>query len=137
MSIGEDWSIDHIGHAVQDLEAAVQFYTSVLGFSEESRERVESHKVDVVFVSKAGSCIELMAPLPGDKKLGAFLSSRGDGLHHICYRVDSVADELERLSKAGVRLVDTTPRPGARGTEIAFLHPKSAHGVLIELCSYV
>lgn len=133
----ETWSIDHIGHAVKDLESAVQFYTTVLGFVEESRERVESHHVEVVFVQQADTCIELMAPLDGDVKLGKFLSSRGEGLHHICYRVDSVVDELERLSQAGVRLVDSAPRPGARGTEIAFLHPQSAHGVLIELCSYV
>ena len=132
----QDWTIDHIGHVVEDLEEAVRFYTSVLGFTEECRERVESQHVEVVFVSRTGSCIELMTPLPGDVKLGKFLAKRGAGLHHVCYRVDSVVDEIERLTQAGVQPIDSSPRPGARNTEIAFFHPKSTHGVLIELCSY-
>ena len=136
-----DWTLDHIGHAVEDLEAAVEFYTKVLGFSEQCRERIEEQGVDVVFVVSQGACIELLAPISendtaGNNTLRNFLDSKGEGIHHICYEVASIGEQLKRLTAEGVRLVDSTPRAGSRDSQIAFIHPKSTYGVLIELCSY-
>lgn len=132
---GDDsWTLDHVGHVVRDLEAAANFYCGMLGFEREEEERSEEHKVDIIFVQRGATVIELLAPHPGNTSLERFLEKRGEGLHHICFRVPSVAAELERLAAAGVRLIDSRPRPGSRNTLVAFLHPASCHGVLVELC---
>ncbi|MFN8389764.1 MAG: methylmalonyl-CoA epimerase [Bdellovibrionota bacterium] len=130
----DKWKLDHIGHAVQDLTAATAFYTETLGFSVECRETLEEQRIDIVFCRMNDTLVELLAPLEGDKVLSSFLQKRGPGLHHICYRVASVSSELRSLSAAGVKLIDQEPRLGSRNLQVAFLHPSSCAGVLIELC---
>ena len=131
----ENWSLDHVGHAVKDLHAAIDLYTTKFGFTLELRETLPEHKVDAAFVSLANTSIELLQPLEGNTVLSKFLAARGEGLHHICFRVPSVTAELARLQSLGIIALDLIPRPGARGTQIAFLHPKTTGGALIELCS--
>ena len=132
----QGWLLDHIGHAVSNLEDAIAVYEQRAGFSVVEREELPDHLVRAAFLRGRGTeLIELIQPLPGNVTLAKFLERRGEGLHHLCYRVASVSVELERLRQLGVTLIDTVPRPGSRGMEIAFLHPKSFHGALIELCS--
>ena len=133
--IAENWSLDHVGHAVFDLQTAIAFYTKQLGFALELTESLPEHKVETAFLTLANTSIELLQPMPGNTVLNKFLASRGESLHHVCFRVVSVAEEIVRLQSQGITPLDRIPRPGARGTEIAFLHPKSTRGVLIELCS--
>lgn len=135
-----DWVLDHIGHAVAELETAIATYRDHAGFSLLEQEELPEHLVRAAFLSAPGAgdkapLIELIQPLPGNLPLARFLERRGEGLHHICYRVPSVAMELERLSAQGVKLIDSTARAGSRGMDVAFLHPKSFHGALVELCS--
>jgi methylmalonyl-CoA/ethylmalonyl-CoA epimerase len=125
--------IDHVGIAVADLEEAVERYRRTLGVEPSHRERVEDQGVDEVLFPVGASFIQLIGALGPETPVGTFLSKRGPGVHHIAYRVDDVAAALERLRDEGVRLVDETPRPGSRGTTIAFVHPKGMEGVLVEL----
>lgn len=125
--------IDHVGIAVEDLEAAVEHYRRTLGVEPAHRERVESQGVEEVLFPVGSSYIQLLGALGADTPVGRFLAKRGPGVHHIGYRVDSVADALERLRAEGVRLIDEEPRPGSRGTSIAFVHPSGMGGVLVEL----
>ncbi len=129
------WVLDHVGHAVKDLCESIKFYSEVLGFKEETREQVPDQNVAVSFLKLANTNIELLAPLGESSQLTKFLTTRGEGLHHVCYRVPSVSEELVRLSKAGIQLVDQKARLGSRGMQVAFIHPRSMHGVLVELCS--
>ncbi|MBX7144391.1 MAG: methylmalonyl-CoA epimerase [Oligoflexia bacterium] len=126
--------LDHIGIAVENLEASISYYRDTFGFALDIRELVPSQKVEVAFVSLANTKIELLAATDSDSTLAKFLRERGPGLHHICYRVPNIEVELARLKAAGIRLIDEKPRPGAHHTRIAFLHPKSTQGVLTELC---
>jgi methylmalonyl-CoA epimerase len=126
-------AIDHVGIAVEDLESAVAHYRRVLGVEPTSRERVEDQGVEEVLFAVGGSFIQLLGALGSDTPVGRFLLRRGPGVHHVGLRVDSVADALERMRAEGVRLIDDHPRPGSRGTTIAFVHPASMGGVLIEL----
>ena len=130
------WTLDHVGHAVESIEAALAFYTKHFGFEVELTEELPEHKVDVAFLSLANTSIELIAPRAGNKTLRRFLDRRGPGLHHICFEVADIGAELVRLTAEGIRTVDAVPRPGSRSSSIAFLHPDSTHGALIELCSY-
>ncbi len=131
-----NWDIDHIGIAVRSLKAASRFYLEIAGYKLDAAELSEEHQVEIQFLEGPGPLLELIAPLSGNTTLERFLQSRGEGLHHLCYRVPSVREELERLKKAGIPLVDQVPRLGSRGLEVAFLHPKaSGSGVLIEICS--
>jgi len=125
--------IDHVGIAVDDLEAAVEHYRRTLGLEPVHRERVESQGVEEVSFAVGTSSIQLLGALAPETPVGRFLEKRGPGVHHIGYRVDSVADALERLRAQGVRLIDEAPREGSRGTTIAFVHPEGMSGVLIEL----
>lgn len=125
--------IDHVGIAVADLEEAVERYRRTLGVEPSHRERVEDQGVDEVLFPVGSSFIQLIGALGPDTPVGTFLAKRGPGVHHVAYRVDDVAAALERLRAEGVRLVDETPRPGSRGTMIAFVHPKGMEGVLVEL----
>jgi methylmalonyl-CoA epimerase len=125
--------IDHVGIAVADLEEAVERYRRTLGVEPSHRERVEDQGVDEVLFPVGSSFIQLIGALGPDTPVGTFLAKRGPGVHHVAYRVDDVAAALERLRAEGVRLVDETPRPGSRGTTIAFVHPKGMEGVLVEL----
>jgi methylmalonyl-CoA/ethylmalonyl-CoA epimerase len=125
--------IDHVGIAVPDLDAAVALYRRTLGVEPTHRERVESQGVEEVLFALGASSIQLLGPLGPDTPVGRFLERRGPGVHHIGYRVKSVADALEHLRSEGVRLIDQEPRPGSRGTTIAFVHPEGMGGVLVEL----
>lgn len=132
------WSLDHVGHAVRDIDSAISKYQSLFSASIVVRESLQSDGVDVAFLQLPNTLIELIAPQPapnGNPPLIRFLDKRGEGLHHYCFFVPSVASELARLEKLGVELIDTIPRLGSRGMSVAFLHPKSTNGVLIELCS--
>ncbi len=126
-------AIDHVGIAVEDLEAAVRTYTDLLGAEPAHRERVESQGVEEVLFRSGESYVQLLGALGPETPVGRFLSRRGPGVHHIAYRVDDVAAALDTLRAAAVPLVDEAPRPGSRGTTIAFVHPKAFHGVLVEL----
>ena len=125
--------IDHVGIAVDDLEAAVDRYRRSLGIEPTHRERVEEQGVDEVLFPLGGSSVQLLGALGPETPVGTFLAKRGPGVHHVAYLVDDVAAELERLRADGVRLIDEAPRRGSRGTSIAFVHPKDLEGVLVEL----
>ena len=125
--------LDHIGIAVADAEAALAFYRDALGLSAAVPEEVASQGVRVHFIEAGETAIELLEATTGESPIAKYLSKRGPGLHHITLRVDDIAAALARLGARGVRLIDQTPRPGAHGALVAFVHPASAHGVLVEL----
>jgi methylmalonyl-CoA/ethylmalonyl-CoA epimerase len=125
--------IDHVGIAVADLEAAVQEYRESLGLEPSHREVVQDQGVEEVLFRVGTSFIQLLGALGPDTPVGRFLERRGEGVHHIGYRVPDIAAVLDRLRAAGVPLVDESPRPGSRGTTVAFVHPKGFRGVLVEL----
>ena len=125
--------VDHIAIAVRDLEAAAAWYREVFGAEVTHREVVESDGVEEALIKVAESYIQLLTPTKPDSPVGKFLESRGEGLHHVAYRVDDCARALEAVKSAGYRVVDEAPRPGSRNTTVAFLHPKSGFGTLIEL----
>lgn len=125
--------VDHIAIAVRDLEAAAAWYKEVFGAEVTHREVVESDGVEEALIKVAESYIQLLTPTRPDSPVGKFLESRGEGLHHVAYRVDDCAHALNAVKDAGFRTVDDKPRPGSRNTTVAFLHPKSGFGTLIEL----
>lgn len=125
--------IDHVGIAVTDLEASVSHYRRMLSVEPTHRERVEDQGVEEVLFPVGTSFIQLLGALGADTPVGRWLSSRGPGVHHIAYRVPDIAVAMEHLREAGARLVDEVPRPGSRDTVIAFVHPRSMGGVLVEL----
>jgi methylmalonyl-CoA epimerase len=131
-----DAPIDHIALVVADLEATIALYTQTLGFSFVYREIVADQGIEAVGLRSGDSIIELLRPLDETSPIAAFRGSAPTKLHHTAYRVDDIAAELARLRAAGVRLIDDVPRKGAHGNTIAFLHPKSTGGVLIELCQH-
>ena len=126
-------AIDHVGIAVADLEEAVEHYRRSLRVTPAHRERVVDQGVEEVLFAVGGSYIQLLGALSPDTPVGRYLASHGPGVHHVAYRVKDVAAALEHLRAEGARLIDETPRPGSRGTLIAFVHPKAMGGVLIEL----
>ena len=126
--------IEHIGIAVTDLEAAVSFYENVLGLKCYKIEEVADQKVRTAFFQIGQTKIELLQSTEPEGPIGKFIEKRGEGIHHIAFSVEKIEDQLEDASKMGVKLIDNTPRKGAEGMDIAFLHPKSTSGVLIELC---
>ena len=131
--------IDHVAVAVADRDAAAQDLSSLFGLTAGARETVASQKTDVAFLhaDPAGddAAVEICAPAGAvDGPLARFLAKRGPGLHHVCFEVDDLGGALATLKAAGVRLIDETPRPGARGHLVAFLHPAATGGVLFELC---
>jgi methylmalonyl-CoA/ethylmalonyl-CoA epimerase len=125
--------IDHVAIAVNDLEAAIAWYARVFGAVVEHRERVESDGVDEALVRVADSYIQLLTPTREDSPGARFLARRGEGLHHVGYRVDDCAAALAAVRAAGGRVIDEAPRPGSRGTTVAFVHPSAGFGTLIEL----
>ncbi len=125
--------LDHIAIAVRSLDEALPFYTEVLGLTCAGRETVAEQGVHLALLPIGESRLELLEPLSDDSPVGRFLARRGEGVHHIALRVDDIERALAELRARGIRLVDETPRCGAEGRKIAFLHPASAHGVLIEL----
>ena len=124
-----DYPLDHVAVAVTSLEEAVHLYERVTGSSGSPVEEMESQGVRVSFVGS----LELLEPLGPETTVGRFLDRQGPGLHHIAYRVPDLPEALSRAKEEGFRLIDSEPRPGARGHLVAFLHPKSTGGVLIEL----
>jgi methylmalonyl-CoA epimerase len=129
-----DAPIDHVAIVVADLEATIAFYTQTLGLREVYREIVADQGVEAVGLRAGESVIELLRPLDEASPIARFRGEAPTKLHHTAYRVADVAAELARLKALGIRLIDETPRRGAHGNTIAFLHPKSTGGVLIELC---
>ena len=125
--------IDHVAIAVNDIDAAIAWYASVFGAEVVHREVVESDGVDEALVKAAESYIQLLTPTRDDSPVATFLAKHGEGLHHIAYRVDDCAASLELVKASGARVIDDVPRPGSRGTIVAFVHPKSSFGTLIEL----
>ena len=126
-------AVDHVGVAVDDLEAALALYRDTLGMPLVHRETVTDQGVEAALLDVGESHIELLAPLGPDTAVGKFLARKGPGLHHVAYRVDSVEDALAALSEAGMRLIDERPRTGIRNSRVAFVHPSSTGGVLTEI----
>lgn len=126
--------LDHIGIAVNSIEAAFKSYEQSFGAKISHREKVLDQGVEVAFIDTPSGTIELLSPLDEKSPVAAFISKRGPGLHHIAFKVDKIQDLLSELKSRGVTLIDESPRKGARGKLIAFLHPKSFGGVLVELC---
>jgi len=127
--------IHHLGVAVINLDEAVATYTRLFGGSLEHRDLVPEQGVEAASVLLGASRIELLAPTDEDTPVGRFLSRRGPGLHHVAYEVDDVGAALADLAAAGAELIDTVPRPGLFGLQVAFVHPDAVHGVLTEVVS--
>ncbi|MFL5823773.1 MAG: methylmalonyl-CoA epimerase [Solirubrobacteraceae bacterium] len=126
-------AIDHIGVAVEDLDAALALYEKGLGMTLVHRETVSEQGVEAVLLDVGDSHVELLQPLGADTAVGKFLARRGPGLHHVAYRVADVESALRQLAAAGLRLIDEQPRQGIRNSRVAFLHPASTGGVLTEI----
>ena len=125
--------IDHIAIAVKDLEAAIAYYQSAFGATVDHREIVESDGVEEALLKVAESYIQLLTPTRPDSPVAKAIEKRGEGLHHIGYRVNNCAEALAAMIAAGATPIDKAPRPGSRGTTVAFMHPKGSFGTLIEL----
>jgi len=126
-------TLDHIGIAVGDLAQALAFYRDALGLEVEPPEEVPSQRVRAHFVPVGEATLELLEPTAPDSPIAKFIEKRGPGVHHVTLRVDDLHEALGRLKARGVRLIDEAPREGAEGALIAFVHPASTHGVLVEL----
>jgi methylmalonyl-CoA epimerase len=126
-------AIDHVGVAVEDIDAALALYRDSLGLQLVHRETVADQGVDAVLLDVGDGHIELLAPLSPETAVGKFLSKRGPGLHHVAYRVADIESTLNTLASAGLRLIDERPRVGIRGSRVAFVHPASTGGVLTEI----
>jgi methylmalonyl-CoA/ethylmalonyl-CoA epimerase len=125
--------IDHVGVAVDDLDAAIALHEDAYGMALAHREVVEEQGVEAVLLDVGRSHVELLRPLQPDTAVGRFLASRGPGLHHVAYRVDDIEAALADLRDRGLRLIDETPRVGIRDSRVAFVHPQSAGGVITEI----
>lgn len=125
--------IDHVAIAVKDLDAAVAYYRDTFDCEVDHREVVERDGVEEVLLKVADSYVQLLTPIRDDSPVAKFLEKKGEGIHHVGYRVADCAVALERVKAAGHQVLDDAPRPGSRGTTVAFVHPKGALGTLIEL----
>lgn len=125
--------IDHVAVAVRDLDAALEWYRAVFGAEVAHRERVDRDGVEEALLRVAESYVQLLTPLRPDSTVARFLERRGEGLHHVAFRVDDCAAALRAAVAGGATAIDAVPRPGGRGTTVAFLHPAGAFGTLIEL----
>jgi methylmalonyl-CoA/ethylmalonyl-CoA epimerase len=128
--------IDHIGIAVKSLADAVKVYEDTIGLKVSGYDQVDDQGVRVAMLPVGDSRIELLEPIRPDSPIEKFMTKRGEGIHHIAVRVDNIEAALERFKAAGARLIDTSPRTGAHNTRIAFIHPASTHGVLLELVEH-
>ncbi len=126
--------IEHIGIAVKDLEASIRFYEETLGLSCYAVEEVAEQKVRTAFFRVGDTKIELLESTDPEGPIGKFVEKKGEGVHHMAFAVKGIENALAQMDERGVRLIDKAPRKGAEGLDIAFLHPKSTHGVLMELC---
>ena len=131
--VNELTAIDHVAIAVHDLEAAIAYYRDTFGADLTHREVVEADGVEEALLAVADSYIQLLTPVRDDSPVARSLATRGEGLHHVGYRVEDCAAALARVKAEGHRVIDEAPRPGSRGTTVAFVHPKSSFGTLIEL----
>lgn len=127
--------IDHIGIAVRSIDQAKSFFEKVLGLLCEGEEVVESQKVKTAFFAVGEVHIELLEPTSDDSPIAKFLENKGEGIHHIAYKTDDITDQLAQAKESGCRLIHETPIEGAGGKQVAFLHPKSTYGVLMEFCA--
>jgi methylmalonyl-CoA epimerase len=125
--------IDHIAIAVNDLEAAIEYYRNTFGCEVDHREVVERDGVEEALLKVADSYVQLLTPTRDDSPVAKYLEKKGEGIHHVGYRVADCAAALDRVKAEGHRVIDEEPRPGSRGTTVAFVHPKTAFGTLIEL----
>lgn len=126
--------VDHIGVAVNNLEESIKFYEEILGLKLEGIETVEEQKVKVAFLPIGDTEIELLEATTPDSPIAKFIEKKGQGVQHVAFRVDDIEKTLEEMRNLGVKLIDEKPRYGAGGARIAFLHPKSTNGLLVELC---
>jgi len=126
--------VDHIGVAVENLEESVKFYEEILGLKLQGVETVEEQKVKVAFLPIGDTEIELLEATTPDSPIAKFIEKKGQGVQHVAFRVDDIEKALEEMKKLGIKLIDEKPRYGAGGARIAFLHPKSTNGLLVELC---
>jgi len=127
--------IEHIGIAVKNLEESIKYYENVLGLKCYAVEEVKDQKVKTAFFMVGQTKIELLESTEPDGPIGKFIEKKGEGIHHLAFAVDNVANALAEVEQKGVQLIDKAPRKGAEGLNFAFLHPKSTSGVLTELCS--
>ena len=125
--------IDHVAIAVQDLQAAITWYEDVFGATVAHREVVERDGVEEALLAVADSFVQLLTPTRSDSTVAKFLANKGEGIHHVGYRVADCAAALQAVKESGGRVIDEAPRPGSRGTTVAFVHPKTSFGTLIEL----
>jgi methylmalonyl-CoA epimerase len=125
--------IDHVAIAVNDLEAAIAYYRDTYGCEVEHREVVENDGVEEALLKVADSYIQLLTPSRPDSPVAKYMERKGEGIHHVGYRVADCAEALESVKAHGHKVIDEAPRPGSRGTTVAFVHPKTAFGTLIEL----
>lgn len=128
--------IDHIGIAVKSLAEAIKVYENAMGLKVSGFDQVDEQGVRVAMLNIGESRIELLEPTGPESPIEKFLAKRGEGIHHIALRVQNIEESLERLKASGVRLIDNAPRRGAHNTRIAFIHPSSTHGVLLELVQH-
>ncbi|MEH7491898.1 methylmalonyl-CoA epimerase [Neobacillus sp. 3P2-tot-E-2] len=126
--------VDHIGIAVRSIETTLPFYTEVLKLPLLGIEEVESQKVRVAFLKAGEMKLELLEPTSEESTIAQFIKKRGEGMHHIALGVNSIEERILEMKENGIRMIDEEPRIGAGGAHIAFMHPKSASGVLVELC---
>jgi methylmalonyl-CoA/ethylmalonyl-CoA epimerase len=125
--------IDHVAIAVNDLDAAIGWYREAFGATVAHREVVQSDGVEEALLAVAESYVQLLTPTRDDSPVAKYLEKRGEGIHHVGYRVDDCAAALDAIKAMGGKVLDETPRPGSRGTTVAFVHPKTSFGTLIEL----
>jgi methylmalonyl-CoA/ethylmalonyl-CoA epimerase len=125
--------IDHVGIAVEDLDAAIALYSEVLGMPLVHRETVEEQGVEAVLLDVGEGHVELLRPLGPETTVGKFIARKGDGLHHVAYAVSDIDAALEQAKAAGLQLIDESPRTGIRDSRVAFIHPKSTGGILTEI----
>lgn len=125
--------IDHVGVAVEDLDRALELYRDRYGLAEQHRETVEQFGVEAVLLEVGEGHVELLEPTSAESAVGRFLERNGPGMHHVAYQTTDIEAALDRVRAAGIRLIDSEPRTGIRGSRVAFLHPKDTGGVLTEL----
>ncbi len=128
-------SIEHIGIAVKNLEESIKFYENILGLNCYAVEEIEDQKVRTAFFNVGQTKIELLETTDPDGPIGKFIEKRGEGIHHIAFKTNDVKSSLKELKENNIILIDDQPRKGAENLNIAFIHPKSANGVLIEICT--
>jgi len=128
--------IDHIGIAVRSIDGALKFYTEVLGLAPAGRETLPDRGLVIAFIHVGESKVELLEPMSPESTVAKFLETRGEGIHHVAFAVRDIEEAMRQAEAAGFTLIDKTPRSGAGGVRVAFLHPKSLNGVLVELCEH-